>query len=121
MISADSKNGKTTMMLNLAEQYLSTKWLEVQSIYFYTYEEPSSHLALKLIMLMSGVMHSYYSYVDAMSCRSVQRSKSFFCCGRSAGGVGVQGGGACVCHSACCWSERATNDNVLLKFVRSLS
>jgi hypothetical protein len=74
VISADSKNGKTTMMLNLAEQYLSTKALQGESIYFYTYEEPASHLALKLIMLMSGVMlheeQNFYAYRGYMRDRA---------------------------------------------------
>jgi len=56
VISAESGKGKTTMMLNLAERYLDTKGLEGESVYFYTYEEPASHLALKLIMLMSEVV-----------------------------------------------------------------
>lgn len=76
VISADSKNGKTTMMLNLAEQYLSTKGLEGQSIYFYTYEEPASHLALKLIMLMSGVMlheeQNFYAFRAYMKSRGTR-------------------------------------------------
>ena len=74
VISADSKNGKTTMMLNLAEQYLSTKGLEGESLYFYTYEEPASHLALKLIMLMSEVMlhkeQNFYAYRNYMRDRA---------------------------------------------------
>jgi len=55
VISADSGRGKTTMMLNLLEQYLVSPKLAEESLYFYTYEEPASHIALKLIMLMSGV------------------------------------------------------------------
>ena len=76
VISADSKNGKTTMMLNLAEQYLSTNGLEGESIYFYTYEEPASHLALKLIMLMSGVMlheeQNFYAFRAYMKSRGTR-------------------------------------------------
>ena len=76
VISADSKNGKTTMMLNLAEQYLSTKGLEGESLYFYTYEEPASHLALKLIMLMSGVMlheeQNFYAFRAYMKSRGTR-------------------------------------------------
>lgn len=70
VISADSGRGKTTMMLNLLERYLNTPALEEESLYFYTYEEPASHIALKLIMLMSGVMlheeqnfHAYRNYM----------------------------------------------------------
>ncbi len=81
VISADSKNGKTTMMLNLAEQYLSTKGLEGESIYFYTYEEPASHLALKLIMLMSGVMlheeqnfYAFRAYMKSRGTRALHNS-----------------------------------------------
>lgn len=63
VIAADTGRGKTTMMLNLLERYLGTPALEEESLYFYTYEEPASHLALKLIMLMSGVMlHEEQNY-----------------------------------------------------------
>ena len=63
VIAADTGRGKTTMMLNLLERYLGTPALEGESLYFYTYEEPASHLALKIIMLMSGVMlHEKQNY-----------------------------------------------------------
>lgn len=56
VVSADSGRGKTTMMLNLLERYHALPALAEESLYFYTYEEPASHIALKLIMLMSGVI-----------------------------------------------------------------
>lgn len=66
VISADSGRGKTTMMLNLLERYLASPKLAEDSLYFYTYEEPASHIALKLIMIMSGVkLHeeqNFYAY-----------------------------------------------------------
>jgi len=66
VISADSGRGKTTMMLNLLERYLASPKLAEESLYFYTYEEPASHIALKLIMIMSGVkLHeeqNFYAY-----------------------------------------------------------
>ena len=74
VISADSGRGKTTMMLNLLERYLASPKLAKEGLYFYTYEEPASHLALKLIMLMSEVMlheeQNFYAYRNYMRDRA---------------------------------------------------
>ena len=81
VIAADTGRGKTTMMLNLMERYLGTPALAEESLYFYTYEEPASHLALKLIMLMSGVMlhedqnyDAFRAYMRRRAARSLSAS-----------------------------------------------
>ena len=56
VIAAESGRGKTTMMLNLLERFLHAPALAEEALYFYTYEEPASHIALKLLMILSGVM-----------------------------------------------------------------
>jgi len=56
VIAAESGRGKTTMMLNLLERFLHAPALAEEALYFYTYEEPASHIALKLLMLFSGVV-----------------------------------------------------------------
>lgn len=55
VIAAKSGHGKTTMMLNLLERFLHYPALAEESLYFFTYEEPASHIGLKLLMLLSGV------------------------------------------------------------------
>ena len=61
VIAAPSGQGKTTLMLNLLHN-----WSELypqQALYFYSYEEPASHIALKLIMLRAGVeLHTSQNY-----------------------------------------------------------
>ena len=78
VISADSGRGKTTMMLNLLERYLASPVLAEESLYFYTYEEPASHIALKLIMIMSGVklheeqnFHAFRAYIKSRATRAL--------------------------------------------------
>jgi replicative DNA helicase len=55
VISAKSGGGKTTMMLNLLVKTIYYPALAEETLYFYTYEEPASHIALKMLMLLSGV------------------------------------------------------------------
>lgn len=81
VISADSGRGKTTMMLNLLERYLASPVLAEESLYFYTYEEPASHIALKLIMLMSGAIlneeqnfSAFRSYMKSRATRALHNS-----------------------------------------------
>lgn len=66
VIGAMSGHGKTTMMLNLLSHW-STAYPS-ETFYFYSYEEPASHIALKLIMMRAGVELSqpqnYLAYVN---------------------------------------------------------
>lgn len=75
IISAESGAGKTTMMLNLAERFLHESSLAGQTVYFYTYEEPRSHIALKLIMLLAGVTLLEAQNFDAYRSYMRQRSR----------------------------------------------
>lgn len=69
IIAAQSGVGKTTLMLNLL-----SNWLELageQRFYFYSYEEPKSHIMLKLVMIWAGVeLHpelNFYAYINYLS------------------------------------------------------
>lgn len=68
VIAADTGRGKTTMMLNLAAHYATAPQWGGERVYFYTYEEPASHLAIKMIMILAGVALSpdlnFYDYRD---------------------------------------------------------
>lgn len=56
VIAGPTGQGKTTLMLNLLARW-STRYPE-ERFYFYSYEEPASHIALKLIMIKAGVVLS---------------------------------------------------------------
>jgi DNA primase len=53
VIAGPTGQGKTTLMLNLLVRW-SQRYPE-ETFYFYSYEEPASHIALKLIMIRAGV------------------------------------------------------------------
>lgn len=65
VIAADTGRGKTTMMLNLARDYLYSPRLAGAPVYFYTYEEPAADIAVKLLIMMSGVRLSPDSNIGA--------------------------------------------------------
>ena len=66
VIGAKSGHGKTTMMLNLLSQWSLS--YPAETFYFYSYEEPASHIALKLIMMKAEVelsqAQNYLAYVN---------------------------------------------------------
>lgn len=68
VIAAPSGQGKTTFMLNLLANWLQMPAHQEERFYFYSYEEPASHIALKLIMIWAGVkLHeeqNYRAYVN---------------------------------------------------------
>lgn len=74
VIAADTAGGKTTMMLNLARHYLYDPRLAGAPVYVYTYEEPAAHLAIKLLIMMSGVTLSpevnFYAFKDYLRDRA---------------------------------------------------
>lgn len=74
VIAAKSGHGKTTMMLNLLERFLHAPALADASLYFFTYEEPASHIGLKLLMLLSGVTLHEAQNFDAI--RSYMRGRN---------------------------------------------
>lgn len=74
VIGAKSGHGKTTMMLNLLSRW-STNY-PAETFYFYSYEEPASHIALKLIMMRAGIVLSqaqnYLAYVNYLKFHRAQ-------------------------------------------------
>lgn len=74
VIGAMSGHGKTTMMLNLLSCWGSL--YPSETFYFYSYEEPASHIALKLIMMRAGVVLSqaqnYLAYVNYLKFHRAQ-------------------------------------------------
>ena len=78
VIAAPSGQGKTTLMLNLLHNWSSL--YSKEALYFYSYEEPASHIALKLIMLKAGAMlnqaQNYQAYVSYL--RQYRPSQTLF-------------------------------------------
>lgn len=77
VIGAQSGHGKTTMMLNLLSSW-STLY-PADTFYFYSYEEPASHISLKLIMMRAGVelsqAQNYLAYVNYLKFHRAQGTK----------------------------------------------
>ena len=67
VIVGESGQGKTTFLLNLLARWLTMAQLAEQRFYFYSYEEPRSRIALKLIMIWAGVelhrMQNFKAYL----------------------------------------------------------
>jgi replicative DNA helicase len=67
VIAGKTGQGKTTFMLNLLARWMTSPRLAKQRFYFFSYEEPRSHIALKLIMIWSGVelhrMQNFNAYL----------------------------------------------------------
>ena len=86
VIGAQSGHGKTTMMLNMLSHW-STLY-PAETFYFYSYEEPASHIALKLIMMRAGVVLSsaqnYLAYVHYLKFHRAQGTQPAI--------VGIPGG-----------------------------
>lgn len=76
IIAAESGVGKTTFMLNLLANWLEMESLRGQAFYFYSYEEPKAHIALKLIMIWAGVQlheeQNYRAYINYLKSKRGQ-------------------------------------------------
>jgi DNA primase len=76
VIAAPSGQGKTTLMLNLLHNWSGL--YPDEALYFYSYEEPAPHIALKLIVLKAGTelnkAQNYQAYVSYLRHYRPQRS-----------------------------------------------
>lgn len=55
IIAAPSSGGKSTFLLNCLSNWLNAAIDTGERFYFYSYEEPRAHIALKLVMMWAGV------------------------------------------------------------------